>query len=247
LSGRGDPVYDGRRLLIVNADDFGLSSGVNAGVIEAHERGIVTSASLMVRWPGAAEAASYARGNRRLGVGLHADLGEWTWDGREWELAYEVVPTEDATAVSRELQLQLELFRDLVGRDPTHIDSHQHVHTTLEGEATAAFRDLARKLGVPIRRMTPAIRFCGDFFGQTEFGNPYPQAITVESLIEVIRGLHPGATELCCHPGSGSDFESSYRDERELELEALCDPRVRSALREERVELSSFAGLGGLT
>ena len=44
------------RSLIVNADDFGQSRGVNRGVIEAHERGIVTSASLMVRWP-AAESA----------------------------------------------------------------------------------------------------------------------------------------------------------------------------------------------
>lgn len=46
------------RHLVVNADDFGLSPGVNRGVIEAHEAGIVTSASLMVRWPGAAEAAA---------------------------------------------------------------------------------------------------------------------------------------------------------------------------------------------
>ena len=49
------------RILIVNADDFGQSPGVNAGVIEAHERGIVTSASMMVCWPAAAGAADYAR------------------------------------------------------------------------------------------------------------------------------------------------------------------------------------------
>jgi predicted glycoside hydrolase/deacetylase ChbG (UPF0249 family) len=49
------------RYLIVNADDFGQSHGVNRGVIEAFENGIVTSASLMVRWPAAVEAAAYAR------------------------------------------------------------------------------------------------------------------------------------------------------------------------------------------
>jgi predicted glycoside hydrolase/deacetylase ChbG (UPF0249 family) len=49
----------GPRLLVVNADDFGRSRGVNAGVIAAHERGIVTSASLMVRWPAARGAADY--------------------------------------------------------------------------------------------------------------------------------------------------------------------------------------------
>ena len=46
------------RRLIMNADDFGISPGVNAGIIEAHERGIVTSASLMVRWPDAVAAAN---------------------------------------------------------------------------------------------------------------------------------------------------------------------------------------------
>ena len=48
-------------VLIVNADDFGLSEGVNRGIIEAHERGIVTSASLMVLRPAAASAADYSR------------------------------------------------------------------------------------------------------------------------------------------------------------------------------------------
>ena len=50
------------RALIVNADDLGRSSGINRGIGIAHERGIVTSASLMVRLPAAREAAAYARG-----------------------------------------------------------------------------------------------------------------------------------------------------------------------------------------
>src|SRR5207247_11145801 len=57
---------DDRRDLIVNADDFGQSAGVNRGIIEAHERGIVTSASLMVRWPAANEATAYARRHQSL-------------------------------------------------------------------------------------------------------------------------------------------------------------------------------------
>src|SRR5436190_23980393 len=65
-----------RRAVIVNADDFGQSAGINRGIIEAHERGIVTSASLMVRWPAAPAAAAYACAHRGLSVGLHVDLGE---------------------------------------------------------------------------------------------------------------------------------------------------------------------------
>jgi chitin disaccharide deacetylase len=68
-----------RRYLIVNADDFGLSEGVNRGIIEAAEKGIVTSASLMVRQPAAAAAAAYARKLDRISVGLHLDLGEWVY------------------------------------------------------------------------------------------------------------------------------------------------------------------------
>ncbi len=64
-----------RRYLIVNADDFGLSFGVNRGIIEAFEHGVVTSASLMVNWIGAAEAAAYARQHPTLSLGLHIDLG----------------------------------------------------------------------------------------------------------------------------------------------------------------------------
>jgi len=66
-----------QRLLIVNADDFGLSDGVNRGIVEAHERGIVTSASLMVWHDAARAAAAYARGRPQLDVGVHLDLGEW--------------------------------------------------------------------------------------------------------------------------------------------------------------------------
>ena len=65
------------RYLIVNADDFGQSRGINRGITEAHEQGIVTSASLMVRWPAAPEAAAYARSHGSLSLGLHFDFGEW--------------------------------------------------------------------------------------------------------------------------------------------------------------------------
>ena len=56
-STRADDLVNPARHLIVNADDFGYSRGVNRGIIEAHERGIVTSASLMVKQPASEEAA----------------------------------------------------------------------------------------------------------------------------------------------------------------------------------------------
>ena len=62
------------RRLIVNADDFGRSSSINAAVIRAHRDGILTTASLMMNEPACDEAAELARENPRLGVGLHLTL-----------------------------------------------------------------------------------------------------------------------------------------------------------------------------
>src|ERR671914_186803 len=95
-----------RTFLIVNADDFGQSRGINRGVIDAHRHGIVTSASLMVRWPAALEAAAYARAHPELSVGLHLDLGEWIFRGDRWEAVYEVVPSSDHEKVADEVARQ---------------------------------------------------------------------------------------------------------------------------------------------
>src|SRR5262249_5520976 len=98
------------RYLIVNADDFGLSEGINRGIITAYENGIVTSASLMVRWDATSQAAGYARDHCALSVGLHVDLGEWMYRDGEWFALYEVVPTDNAQAVKAEVLRQLDLF-----------------------------------------------------------------------------------------------------------------------------------------
>src|SRR5215469_11365912 len=62
------------KYLIVNADDFGASCGINRGVMEAHERGILTSASLLVDAQGAKEAAALCGTAPNLSVGLHVDV-----------------------------------------------------------------------------------------------------------------------------------------------------------------------------
>jgi predicted glycoside hydrolase/deacetylase ChbG (UPF0249 family) len=225
------------RVLIVNADDLGLSAAVNAGIAEAHERGIVTSASLMVRQGAAPAAAEYAIAHPALAVGLHLDLGQWDYVNGEWMASYERCAPDDEAAVEGECRAQLETFRGLVGRDPTHLDSHQHVHMT---EPVAAVADrLAAELAVPLRGRR--IRYEGGFYGQTGRGEPVPEAISVEGLVRIVSVLPAGCTELGCHPGLGMGRESSYGHEREAEVRALCDPRVRATIERERIELRSFA------
>jgi chitin disaccharide deacetylase len=201
------------RFLIVNADDFGLSPAVNAGVLEAYEEGIVTSASLMVGWRAALAAAEELTAHPDLAVGLHLE-------------------PEDCRA-------QLERFRELIGRDPTHLDSHKHIHETEPMSAMA--EALAAELEVPLRNQ--AIRYEGSFYGRPG-GEPAPEAISPEHLIGLIRSLPPGWTEIGCHPAAGPVPSSSYDAERQVEMRTLIDPRVKNLLNVSDVRLCSFAQVG---
>jgi chitin disaccharide deacetylase len=221
------------RSLIVNADDFGLSAGVNAGIAAAHERGVVTSASLMVRRAAAASAAGYAAKHPDLAVGLHVDLGEWTFRDGQWVAIQEITGPVEA-----EISAQMVEFRRLVGHDPTHLDSHQHVHH--QEPVLSLLRSLAASLAVPLRAHSP-ISYVGDFYGQTGNGSPLHDAITFDALVHILRKLNPGITELACHPGCDEKGVSTYGIERAIETATLCDPRLRVVLDELDIRLASFA------
>ena len=226
------------RRLIVNADDFGRSDGVNAGIIHAHESGIVTSASLMVRWPAARDASSYSKANDKISVGLHLDLGEWQFNNGQWVPLYLVVELDDAAAVKVEVMRQLRLFREMTGRDPTHLDSHQHVHEREPVRSVAI--DLSRSLGLPLRHHASGVRYCGAFYGQTTDGEGLLESISPSALQALLSELPTSCSELACHPAREVDFETMYRQERTIEMRTLCDPQVRKCLDEEGIILSSF-------
>jgi predicted glycoside hydrolase/deacetylase ChbG (UPF0249 family) len=191
----------------------------------------------MVDGGAAAEAAEFARGATDLGLGLHVELRRWRRG----------VPPRRGAALSaagvrrhagRELQRQLERFRLLVGREPTHLDSHQHRHTS--PLVQPLFEQKARELGIPLRRTPLGVRFCGDFYGHDGRGRPNPDAITLAALITVLEQTSEGVTELGCHPGYADDLDDWYRVEREREVRVLCDPRVRAAVRQQGITLMSF-------
>ncbi len=229
------------RTLIVNADDFGMSSGVNRGIIKAHCQGIVTSASLMVRWEAADDAVTLSREWPRLGIGLHIDLGEWTYRDGNWMALYEVVSLRNRAEVAREVTHQLDLFRTLIGRNPTHLDSHQHVHR--EEPVRSIMVEIAQQNSIPLRHFSPQISYCGEFYGQAGTGLPYPQAITTAALIRILSELPLGVTELCCHPGLDDNLPTMYCHERFEEVQTLCDGAVRSVITELGIELCSFDDL----
>jgi chitin disaccharide deacetylase len=214
--------------LIVNGDDFGASTGVNRAIEEAHDRGILTSASLLVRRSRAAEAAAYAREHPDMSLGLHLDLGEWIYRESEWVALYEV-PIADEDAAEREISAQLDDFRRLVGRMPSHLDSHQHVHQS--EPVRSVLQAAASSLDVPLRHYSN-VRYCGEFYGQAKDRSLLPAFVSSSALIEIVRRLEPGYTELCCHPDAGRPVAK--------EVDSLCHPAVRAAVRTAGIQLCSF-------
>ena len=219
------------KFLVVNADDFGASAGVNRGIVECHTRGVVTSTSLMVTGRAAREAAALSRDLPALGVGLHWDVcGE---DERDFDL-------EDVAAVRDEFCRQLDAFQRLMGRPPTHVDSHRHVHR--EEHLRPVFRELVAPLGVPLRD-DGRVQFVGGFYAQWEWQVTNLEYVSVPFLQKLLREEVPaGWTELSCHPGYPSpDYRSVYLAEREAEVRTLTDPGVRETIRELGIRLVSFA------
>jgi predicted glycoside hydrolase/deacetylase ChbG (UPF0249 family) len=227
-----------RKFLIVNADDFGMIPEISRGILRGHLEGIITSASLMVRRPHATHAAKLAHSAPGLSVGLHLDLGEWSFRDGKWRTDYQVVSFEDEGAIAAEIQQQLETFRRLTNQNPSHIDSHQHVHR--REPVRSILLSLAGDLPVPIREERGGIHYCGAFYGQSSAGQPVPEAISVASLLRVLETLPAGITELACHPGEENHAPSAYHRERLIELENLCAPEVRLALERENIQLCNF-------
>jgi predicted glycoside hydrolase/deacetylase ChbG (UPF0249 family) len=218
-----------KKYLIFNADDFGASTGVNRGIVEAHRLGVVTSASLMVTGSAVREAVSMSSDCPALDVGLHWDVcGE---DDRSFAF-------DDAGAVREEFRRQIGEFEDLLGRPPTHIDSHQHAHRRV----MPLFRELVAPLGVPLRG-DGRVTYLMGFYAQWKWKVTELDHVSVPSLQKLIRvEVLPGISEIGCHPGYVTDdYRAVYLAEREAELETLTDPRIAETIREEGIELVGFA------
>ena len=221
---------DSNRYVIFNADDFGASTGINRGVVEAHLNGVVTSASLLVTGAKCSEAAALAREHPDLAVGLHWDV--WGEDEREFDVG-------DEGAVRDEFLRQLDAFHGLIGKAPTHVDSHKHAH--FDERAFPVVHEIVEPLGVPLRG-DGAVEFVGGFYAQWEWEVTELQHVSVEALQGILRDeTVDGWTEISCHPGyRWPGYSSVYHAEREAELATLTDPAIRRTLDECGLRLASY-------
>ena len=150
--------------LILNADDFGLTRGVNEGIIRAHREGILTSATLMACGPAFDHAVELAKLNPRLGIGCHLVLvggraiappkeipSLVSKDGNFHDSLGSFV-TRLSTGIIRPKEIERELRAQILkiraaGIEPTHLDTHKHTHA--HPVVMGALSRVGRELGIP--------------------------------------------------------------------------------------------------
>lgn len=270
-----------RRLLAVNADDFGFTSDVNRGIVEAHRRGILTSTTLMANGTAFHDAVRLAREAPSLDIGAHLVL----IGGMSVAKPSEALPESVAALVravflggidvAGELRSQVEKIL-AAGIRITHLDTHKHTHLlppVLEQVARLGeeygVHWVRRPLDLPLHgspRDVPwatraASRAMGslrasfhrvltrhgcrttDWFAGFQMTGRYD----AEWLVDLLRNLPEGSTELMTHPGYCTHelraASTRLKQSREAELAALTDERVIAAVGSEEIALTAYPAL----
>lgn len=278
--------------LVINADDFGLCEGVNRGIMQAYKKGVLTSASIMVNTPASEQAAGLARKTAGFGIGVHLNLTEGRpisdaacvgclVDGAGYfayspgKLAFRSLVSSDVrVAAEAELTEQVKWVVRR-GINPTHLDSHKHVHsfpsifsivcriarrfnigairysyepkyvcqvpfplTDADGRAKARRVRLMAK----VNRMQNA-----DFFKTDAlFGVAHTGKIGMNFLKAVSLYGTAATAELMTHPGLMYDIDSDQTRlvrQRETELAALCNQKVKQYFEDAGVKLVHYGEL----
>lgn len=235
--------------LIVNADDFGRSTAINLGIIEGHQKGIITSASVMTDRDAFAEAVALAKANPKLGIGLHLDLDSFfeVEHGVGRLLAYKD-PSLPLAEIAKETERQIKKVL-ATGLPITHVDGHHHSH--LRPELFAMIAALTAKYKIPV------IRYFSGFYEGLYPGVPtewVPDLVrrfglrctdTFFAGWEKVESSLPGysyfdltrpfdTAELMVHPGKGEAW-------RERELSHCISPEVRQNIVKSGATLVNFS------
>lgn len=234
--------------LIVNADDFGFTAGTNAGIVEAHLKGILTATTLMSGGAAFDHAVELARATPSLDVGVHLVL--WDEGGLPQRLPAFLRRAASMSMAEIERLFTAQVEKVLgAGIRPSHLDTHKHTHivphvmaamekTALRFGIGWVRRSLVPHLSNMTKRMS-GIRTTDHFLGLRLTGR-----MTPESLARALEGLKPGLTELMCHPGRyDADLEAAptrLKQERQRELEALTAPEIRAKLDAAGIQLVNY-------
>ncbi|WP_373893687.1 ChbG/HpnK family deacetylase [Virgibacillus natechei] len=241
--------------LIINADDFGITPGVSAGILYAHKHGILTSTTAMVNTEFSKQSLIEAKRYPDLGLGLHfvLDAGRPVFSGNSsltdhtghFLKGKSLIESAKKCDVKDELKAQLELLYKWYG-NVTHIDSHHHMHLHIPN-ALEAVIEVAETYQIPVRTFSESVLTGGvlttDFLRYDFYGE---ENVSVAYLLDMFSNLKPGKTEIMCHPAfvdSWLNRVSSYDFTRIKELEILVDNRISEWLENHSIHLIHYGGL----
>lgn len=248
--------------LIINSDDFGYRRSINHAIIDAHQEGVLTSATLMTNAPGFEHAVKLAKENPTLGVGVHLvlthlkplrdDVLSLMDDNGNFYRpdAYRAgLAIADLDELTKEWDTQIQKVI-AAGIQPTHLDSHHHAHSFNEHHQEVIL-DLANKYDLPVR-------------GNFETDQPYKTTTNFEPSFDTVSVLEPSeqkhyleglyerikenaSTEIMCHVGYMDNHlysNSSYPELRIHQVEFLIDSSFVDKIRaDQEIELITFAEL----
>lgn len=246
---------DRQRQLIFNADDFGYSPGVSAGILYTHQYGVLTSTTAMVNTPFAKQGIEEAKRFPDLGMGLHfvLDVGHPVSSSVDSLTDHDgmflkgtaLIQSAKKEDIKQELEAQLNLLLEW-DVNVTHLDSHHHMHVNIPA-AREVVSSIARQYNLPVRsfmdqRMEEDIattnHFIKEFYGE--------ENISSSTLLNILSQLRRGVTEVMCHPAFMDPWLQSgsrYHSPRMKELETLTDCKVRNYVKEHGIELIHYGQL----
>ncbi len=224
--------------LIVNADDFGYSKGINYGIIEAHRNGIVNSTTMMMNMPGVSHAVDLAKENPNLKVGIHlvltcgkpllTDVPTLVDQNGFFKKNRDIIESNIwLEELEREWTAQVEKFLE-TGLTLTHIDSHHHVHSV--PKFLPIVQKLSKKYNVSVRRVSDHAIEGVPPYSDVFLHEFYGEGATYDFFEKIVTRVQDGQTvEVMCHPGY-LDHDvlnnSSYAQDRVTEVEILTSIRL---------------------
>lgn len=232
--------------VVFNADDLGYTHGVNQGIIDGFEHGVIRSTTMLMSSPYIGEAKHMVESHPGLGVGVHLNLtlgmslthGKTISDengmfypGRKTIWTHEDI---DYHEIYVEWKAQIEKYIEVFGHKPTHLDSHHSVHDA-NPKAYEISSGLAKEYGLTMRRYGP-YQFVMGFFGDDEH-------CSVSWLIHLLEENKGKDIEIMVHP-AWCDRElydqSSYSLGRVKELSTLCSQELKDYIQAQGIELVHY-------
>ncbi|EGQ8042449.1 MULTISPECIES: chitin disaccharide deacetylase [Vibrio] len=240
--------------VIFNADDFGLTRGVNNGIVKAHRQGVVHSTTMMVGMDAEQHALELARHNPDLKVGVHLRFTAGVpitkhrnlTNGRAHFINYDELWSKqdfETQVVYDEAKAQVEHFLSL-GLELSHLDSHHHAHT--HPQILPVIKEVANEYRVPLRgtglcqeSMTIRYIFTDEF---------YDQKVSLDGLMAHLLSLKADydLVEVMCHPAEADQaliLKSGYALQRELELQVLTSPILKEQLAHHGITVTDYSEL----